>query len=96
MKMTSKEIKQISNTRSISFSFYVNNRGGGRIRLKDNYFGKKLIIRSNSIYNRTVHTAIDYLANELGFKIQSVTINPDESGVVFMSDWQPEIQLERK
>ena len=91
--MTPEEIRSIGNTRAIEFSYYVNNRGGGRIRLKDNYFGRKKIIGADSSYRRTIHQALDYLANELGFEIAGVIINPDDSGIIYMKNWQAEIQL---
>ena len=91
--MTPQEIRSIGNTRGISFSYYVNNKGSGRIRLKDNYFGTKKIISVDHSYRRTVHQALDYLANELGFQVQGVIINPDDSGTVYMKSFQSNIQL---
>jgi hypothetical protein len=91
--MSPKEIRQISNTRAIEFSHYINTRGGSRVRLKDRYFGTKKIIGADSSYRRTVEQALDYLANELGFKIRAATIHPDGSGVIFMKKWDAHIQL---
>ena len=90
MNATYKQVKSISNTRTLNYKFLpVTDTKGARIKIIDKWFKKSVTIPFSYMYSTDYENALSYLINR-GWKVQGMNT---ESQVIYMSEWDSDKQL---
>jgi len=90
MNATYKQVKSISNTRTLNFKFLpATSYRGSRVKIHDKWFKKSIIIPTDGLYNSACEIALAYLIDN-GWSVMGCN---SESQVIYMSEWNSDKQL---